>query len=421
MSDNKLNLKPFQVKDELNPNFFDKDGKFNSRIRLQLLDIVDDFIDTLEMDWIKPKDILLIGSIVNYNWNEYSDLDVNIVYNFNEIYPKNTEFVKDYFYAKRNDWNRKHEELLIKGAPVEITVVDENNMGVATGVYSLEKNEWVKKPKHLDNDNLDKEDIKKFCLSKIKEINNICDKIDTITDKHKLQKLNDELINIEDDLWDIRQDGLSSKDKEMSDGNIKYKVLKHMGYIDKLRDYQNKSYDKCNSIKESKIIVVTESQLNHLNEYYNNSVINYKTKDGKVLNYSTRKMYYLGSFLPIINDLCGTNFNKENLSDLHNILDNEYIKSQPNKNIQSHLNKKGYFVYNPYWMIRMLQWERIIRRLQIYDFGEDDYLEIFNNQNNNKQLPPNIFDEKDSYMPASYMENFINTDDTSELSEKIFK
>ncbi len=407
MNDNKLNLKPFQVKDELNPNFFDKDGKFNSRIRLQLLDIVDDFIDTLEMDWIKPKDILLIGSIVNYNWNEYSDLDVNIVYNFNEIYPKNTEFVKDYFYAKRNDWNRKHEELLIKGAPVEITVVDENNMGVATGVYSLEKNEWVKKPKHLDNDNLDKEDIKKFCLSKIKEINNICDKIDTITDKHKLQKLNDELINIEDDLWDIRQDGLSSKDKEMSDGNIKYKVLKHMGYIDKLRDYQNKSYDKCNSIKENvnhKIIRLSEQQIKKIKHY---------------IQHNNREYKELKSLVGLINQKFNVKFPTTDnvvLNRLHNI-------------IQKPFRDKTIIMYNGLYDVEMfnkvLNYPSVQKDLLLYwkiiNSGQE--LTPKNVTKKNKEIvDPHInFRNFHDYMPAADMENFINTDDTSELSEKIFK
>ena len=406
MSDNKLNLKPFQVKDELNPNFFDKDGKFNSRIRLQLLDIVDDFIDTLEIDWIKPKDILLIGSIVNYNWNEYSDLDVNIVYNFNDIYPKNTEFVKDYFYAKRNDWNRKHEELLIKGVPVEITVVDENNMGVATGVYSLEKNEWVKKPKHLDNNNLDKEDIKKFCLSKIKEINDICDKIDTITDKHKLQKLNDELINIEDDLWDIRQDGLSSKDKEMSDGNIKYKVLKHMGYVDKLRDYQNKSYDKCNSIKEGinhKIIRLSEQQIKKIKHY---------------IQYNNREYKELKSLVGLINKKFNVKFPTTDnvLANLHKI-------------IQKPFRDLSIIMYNGLYDVDMF------KKVLNYPIIKDSLYLYWKTMNTDQILTPkNVYKKRKEvinphinhvnfhdYMPAADMENFINTDDTSELSEKIFK
>ena len=405
--DNALqNLKPFQVKDELNPNFFDKDGKFNSRIRLQLLDIVDDFIDTLEMDWIKPKDILLIGSIVNYNWNEYSDLDVNIVYNFNDIYPKNTEFVKDYFYAKRNDWNRKHEELLIKGVPVEITVVDENNMGVATGVYSLEKNEWVKKPKHLDNNNLDKEDIKKFCLSKIKEINDICDKIDTITDKHKLQKLNDELINIEDDLWDIRQDGLSSKDKEMSDGNIKYKVLKHMGYVDKLRDYQNKSYDKCNSIKEGinhKIIRLSEQQIKKIKHY---------------IQYNNREYKELKSLVGLINKKFNVKFPTTDnvLANLHKI-------------IQKPFRDLSIIMYNGLYDVDMF------KKVLNYPIIKDSLYLYWKTMNTDQILTPkNVYKKRKEvinphinhvnfhdYMPAADMENFINTDDTSELSEKIFK
>ena len=88
MVQQKIDLTPLNVKDNLNTNFFNNKNKLDSKIRLQLLDIVDDFIKTLEVSWVKPKDILLIGSIVNYNWNEYSDIDINIVYDFNQIYKK---------------------------------------------------------------------------------------------------------------------------------------------------------------------------------------------------------------------------------------------------------------------------------------------------------------------------------------------
>ena len=353
MGQQKIDLTPLNVKDNLNTNFFNNKNKLESKIRLQLLDIVDDFIKTLEVSWVKPKDILLIGSIVNYNWNEYSDIDINIVYDFNQIYKKNTEFVKDYFYAKRNEWNKKHKELLIKGLPIEITVVDINDSGVSNGVYSLEKNEWVKKPKHLNNDNIDKDTIKDFCATQIKLINDLCDKIDTEVDKHKLEKYGKKLTQIEDKLWDIRKKGLDSKEKEMSDGNVKYKVIKHMGYIDKLRDYQNKAYDKCNTIKENKnrVIILTESQVWDIKatDWFN----------GQKSGYT-----YLKNFVPLINYILSTYFtiDSADIGLIHDAI-GEFIDKSPNYNYIKKINKKGYTVYNIDGLKSLLQSNNLIKKI----------------------------------------------------------
>ena len=60
--DNNFNLSSFRPQTQLNPKIW-IDGELNSRVRLRLLDIADDFIDTLEVDWVKPKDIILTGSL----------------------------------------------------------------------------------------------------------------------------------------------------------------------------------------------------------------------------------------------------------------------------------------------------------------------------------------------------------------------
>ena len=94
-----ISLKSFEIQDELNPKFW-INNKLNSRIRLKLLDLADEFIDTLAVDWVKPEDIVLTGSIANYNWSKYSDVDVHILIDYKKIWKK-TEFVQDYFDSKK--------------------------------------------------------------------------------------------------------------------------------------------------------------------------------------------------------------------------------------------------------------------------------------------------------------------------------
>ena len=245
-----IDMKPFKVKKSLHKDFFDGDGMLKSKIRLRLLDIADDFVRSLEINWVKPVDIVMTGSISNYNWSEYSDVDVHIIYDFSKIYDK-TEFVKDYFDAKKLAWNTSHDELTIKGFPVEISVEDVKEPAKSSGVYSLEKNKWVEEPEELDDSDLDVGKIKKFCAAKMNDMDMIFAKMDKERDRQKLENLTKELESIYDELKGLRKKGLASSDMEMSEGNIIWKVIKHAGYIDKCWDYYDKVYDRRNTIDEA--------------------------------------------------------------------------------------------------------------------------------------------------------------------------
>ena len=130
-----ISLSSFRPQKVLNPKIWVGD-KINSRVRLRLLDIADDFIDTLNIGWVKIKDIILTGSLANYNWSKYSDFDLHILINFKDV-DERTDFVKEYFDAKKNDWNNKHENLKIYGFPVELYVQDTNDTHTESGIYSL--------------------------------------------------------------------------------------------------------------------------------------------------------------------------------------------------------------------------------------------------------------------------------------------
>ena len=128
-----ISLKSFEVQDELNPKFW-INNKINSRVRLKLLDLADEFYDSLNITWVKPKDIVLTGSIANYNWSKYSDVDVHILVDYKEVWDK-TEFVEDYFKSKKQLWSEEHDGLKIYGFPVEMFVEDSNNENPNSGIY----------------------------------------------------------------------------------------------------------------------------------------------------------------------------------------------------------------------------------------------------------------------------------------------
>lgn len=241
-----ISLKSFEIQDELNPKFWIND-KLNSRIRLKLLDLADEFIDTLAVDWVKPEDIVLTGSIANYNWSKYSDVDVHILIDYKKVWKK-TEFVQDYFDSKKELWSQEHGELKIYGFPVEMYVEDTNADNPSSGVYSLNENKWIKEPNDFQDAELNENYIKRTSAKIMTAIDDIEDKIKEEKDNHKLETSSEKLKKLFDKLHKQRQESLG-KHGEMSTYNIIWKVLRRSGYLDKIWDIINNVYNKVNSIK----------------------------------------------------------------------------------------------------------------------------------------------------------------------------
>lgn len=248
-----VNLSSFKVKKELNPKFW-PNGKLNSRVRLRLMDIADDFVKELAVNWVKPKDVIFTGSIANYNWSRYSDVDLHILIDFKKVYPKNQEFVDDYFKAKKENWLANHEDLKIFGYPIEISVEDSNKDNPSSGRYSLYKNKWVVEPNDFQDAVINQEFVKKRAAMFMTQIDDIEEKLNKEQDTHKCEKYGDKAYKIFDKLKKMRNEGLSSNKKEMSSGNIIYKIIRRTGYLDKIWEIINSSYDIVNSIEDKRSI-----------------------------------------------------------------------------------------------------------------------------------------------------------------------
>ena len=237
-----VSLTSFKPMPQLNPRIWKDEDTIRSDVRLRLLDIADDFIDTLEVDWTKTYDIILTGSLANYNWSEFSDFDLHIVVDFSEIDDR-TEFVKDYFDSKKNDWNNKHD-LMVKGYTVEVYVQDLNEEHDASGIYSLEKNEWVKKPEkdNIKAIKLDKFWIKEKALSFMDKIDSLEHDIETASTDSEKSEILARVEAFYDKVKKLRADSLK-KHGEMAPGNIIYKILRRTNYLDKLMDLKTRAYD----------------------------------------------------------------------------------------------------------------------------------------------------------------------------------
>jgi predicted nucleotidyltransferase len=240
-----INLSSFDIKSELNPKFW-IDGKINSRVRLKLLDLADEFFDSLSIKWVKPKDVVLTGSIANYNWSKYSDVDVHIIIDYSEVWDK-ADFVKDYFDSKKELWGQEHPNLKIYGFPVELYVEDENAESCSSGVYSLYKNEWIVEPTDFQDARINKDFVKEQSAKIITFIDKIEKKVKKEKDNQILLELSTKVNELFDKLHKLRQESLSKKG-EMGTYNIIWKVLRRSEYLDKMWEIINNVYDKANSL-----------------------------------------------------------------------------------------------------------------------------------------------------------------------------
>jgi hypothetical protein len=246
-----IDLSSFKKRDTLPPGIWKDEETLDSRVRLKLLDIADDFWEFVNLTWVEPKGIIITGSICNFNWSKFSDIDLHLIVDFNEIDEK-TEFVKQYLDSKKNEWNTEHEGLKIMGFPVELYVQNISDNVEAGGIYDLEENAWIRRPNPhtIKSIGLNKFNIKDKAAEIMTIIDDMYDKLSTTTDGHEIEEIGDDAHYLWDKVKDMRKKSLS-KNGESGSGNIVYKVLRRTGYLDKLFKLFSRVYDRSNSITES--------------------------------------------------------------------------------------------------------------------------------------------------------------------------
>ena len=130
-------------------------------IRKSLMTITNDFVDKNidENDLsLTVSDVILIGSMTNYNWTKFSDFDLHIVVDFADLdmSPEDAKVLVD---GVKSDWNKNHA-ITIKGHRVEIYIQDVTESPKSASVYSIKNGKWIKKPTKQKVD-FDKEYIKR--------------------------------------------------------------------------------------------------------------------------------------------------------------------------------------------------------------------------------------------------------------------
>ena len=239
--DSEDDLLAFDIQDDLNQKIWAGDKRIHSGVKAALMDIVDEFMEGLDMD-LDVKDIIVTGSLANYNWSKFSDIDLHILVDFAEV-NDNQEMVKKFFDAVRSNWNKLHN-IFVKGHEVEIYVQDEQEPHVSTGVFSLTDDRWLVKPKKV-RPAIDRHTATK----KMKQFAREVDKLSKVYDNKQYQEAFDLAERLKGKLKRMRQSGLE-RSGIYSPENLAFKMLRRSGDIEQLFSIYTQAYDQIHSVEQ---------------------------------------------------------------------------------------------------------------------------------------------------------------------------
>lgn len=247
ISPEEINVDSFEVKDSLHPRFWNDEQHLDMHIRRALLVIAKDFIDEYNLGEYVIDDIIMTGSLANYNWSEeFSDIDLHIIMDTTQL-SEDPSLAKSISDAMRNVWNKTHTDISVGGFPVELYIQDTHEPHKSSGVYSLLDDEWKTSPS-LDklSGEIEEDEIK----TRAAEYMNLIDKIEMMYNDIDPLQMYHCCAKLLDKIKAERASGLTNDDAaELTTGNLIFKSLRRSGHIEKLIDIKRRCFDRARSIK----------------------------------------------------------------------------------------------------------------------------------------------------------------------------
>ena len=220
-----------EIHDTLNSNLWTSENELKDDVKAKILEIVDTFKNQLQEDNIKLviDDIYLIGSNANYNYTDSSDLDIHII--ADQSFDCDSEHLPLIYNAYKSLFNKNYD-IKINGINAEIYVENKDKLSnVSSGVYSLEKG-WINMPTAYDIPKIDNVKLEKM-------IQEYEEKYLDIIDEPSIESIEDYI----DKLYEIRIDSIN-KEGEFGIGNLLFKEMRHLGYLDALKELKTELISK---------------------------------------------------------------------------------------------------------------------------------------------------------------------------------
>ena len=232
----------FSQKESLNKNFW-KNEKLNKEVKAAILAIVKDFLKStnLELSVDEVDEIEFTGSLANYNYSDFSDVDVHLLFDFSKL-GKDPDFLRDYLTTKAINWNNRRN-VTIYGYEVELYITDAGSDHHSTGVYSVKNDKWLVKP------------VRDPKLSAELNLNKVKDKADKISKEIDMLVVKqddvsaEKIENLKDKIKKMREAGLEERG-EYSTENLAFKLLRRRGELNTIYSLMNQAADAELSLDE---------------------------------------------------------------------------------------------------------------------------------------------------------------------------
>lgn len=213
-----------QVHDTLNSKIWDMETNLLlPLVKNKIMKVIDLFKEytAIPIDII---DIQIVGSNASYNYTEYSDLDVHIIANYENI-SEDVNIVKLLYDANKSIFNNNFD-IKIHGIEIELYVQDVKSGIISNGIYSVITDSWIKFPKPIA--------VQEFDTSV--ELNKWKNLISRILETGNSEEIN-KIIN---QIYLIRHNSIAVGG-EYSKGNQLFKDIRNEGLLDALKDARNKA------------------------------------------------------------------------------------------------------------------------------------------------------------------------------------
>lgn len=230
---------------ELNPAIFNGDN-MKDEVRVQLLNIAEDFVDHLGIRDLDIKDITISGSAAAYSYTQYSDIDLHILVDFSTF--SDDDVYRELFNAKKTVYNDQHD-ITIGGYEVELYVQDINQPVISLGEYSVLNDKWIRLPRKR-RANLDQ------AATKLKY-----EKLVSLAEFALKSSSPAKVEGVLHTIKRYRQAGLDEHG-EFGPENLAFKALRNNGTIQKLYDKLNRLHSRKLSLPECSGYIPSEKEKN---------------------------------------------------------------------------------------------------------------------------------------------------------------
>jgi len=237
-----IELDSFEIRDDLERRIWNSKDHLKPLFRQYMMKVALDFIDGLDIP-VKVKDIKLTGSIANFNWSKFSDIDLHVVVDL-EDYGEDEEIVRGFFDGKRIAWNNTHN-IKLAGYDVELYIEGADDLHISTGMYSVLNKEWIVKPERQAQ-TFDKDLVRQ----KAAGLMDMIDASEVSLSREDYKAAFTMADRLKDKIRRMRKCGLE-KSGAYSAENLAFKVMRRNGYLEKLSDVKNRAYDGLHTVSKA--------------------------------------------------------------------------------------------------------------------------------------------------------------------------